>query len=744
MVLVVSIGWAYHWPLDAPRALTSTFAEHRSGHLHAGIDLKTWGQVGCEVYAVGDGHVWRVRTSPWGYGKALYIRLEDGRTAVYGHLSGFSDVIERVVEGEQARKKRYSVDLYLQPGQIPVKQGQLVGFSGRTGCAYPHLHFEIRDQENHPLNPLKNGFEVADNRAPLLTSLSIKPLDETSTVDGQRDRRLYPLRWNSAAGHYQLSDTPHVQGRAGLALAVHDKADGAENPLNVYALQLFVDGRQVFSSSFDRFPFEDTKEVDLETDFALYQKGRGIYHNLYLAPGNDLPFHQPRQTGSGVIDDRALRPGHHQVRIQAQDILGNVGEAEFSLLVDESPRLESLQIVHDWEDLWFVVKAHDPDGPIQRVVVEVSRDLGRRWEPLEVSSDPGQEHHYRARWRGPDDSVVLVRARAEDQFGVRSPWRIGSLGSHLQTEGEPEFQWQLAFFHDSVEISISSDRLLAQEPRVILNQTGGKPQQVPVYQEEPCRYRGLAPLILGLDGDAVISITGRDLGGHLGAAGFSFPVCTVTRNGGGRVADSQGQVVALFQPGSVYESFVARAEQVKAGSVPGLPMKSRAFSLYPNDFVFREAASVFLKAPQEEEENHRIGLYRLTRHGKWSFVGRITGEGDGTIGARVRNFSTFALLEDQIPPVIWRLRPGEKSRTRQRRPVLSAKLRDMGSGIGREEDVLLRLDGQTLISRYDPPVEAVLARPERPLDLGEHLLEAVVCDRAGNESRAQSRFTVIP
>jgi hypothetical protein len=739
-----SLGQAYHWPLDAPRALTSTFAEHRSGHFHSGIDLKTWGQVGHEVYAVGGGYVWRVRTSPWGYGKALYLRLEDGKTAVYGHLSDFSTTIQQVVEVEQIRLGRYSLDLYLQPDQIPVVEGQLVGFSGRTGCAHPHLHFEIRDEENCPLNPLQSGFVVADHRAPRMTTVSIKPLDWSSTVDGQRDRQLYPLRWNSAAGHYQLSSTPHVQGRVGLALAVHDLADGAQNHLGVYALYLSVDGQQVFSSAYDRFPFDDTKEVDLETDFALYQKGRGIYHNLYLAPGNELPFHQPHQAGSGVIDDHALEPGYHRIRIQAQDIWGNAGEAEFSLLVDQTPRLESLQIARDWENLCFVIRAHDHDGPLQRVMVEVSQDLGQSWEPLEVSADPSQEYLYRARWGDSGDSVVLVRARAEDQFGVRSPWRIGSLGTLAQTEGEPEFEWQLSFFHDSIEISIHSDRLLAQEPRVILNQTGGKPQQVSVYQEAPRRYRGLAALVPGLDGDAVISITGRDLGGHLGATGFSFPVYTITRSDGGKVVDSQGRIAALFQPGSVYQSFVARVEEVGASSIPGLPMKSQAFSLYPDDFVFEETASVFLSLPQEEEENHRIGLYRLTQHGKWNFVGRISGEGDGTIGARVKNFSTFALLEDQIPPLIWRLRPEENTRTRQKQPVLSAKLRDMGSGIGREEDVLLRLDGQKLISQYDPPVETVQARPRRPLALGEHLLEVVVRDRAGNESRAQSRFTIIP
>ena len=733
---------AYHWPMDAPRALTSTFAEHRTGHFHSGIDLKTWGEVGRAVYAVGDGYVWRIRTSPWGYGKALYIRLVDGKTAVYGHLFDFVPTIQQAVEEEQARLGRYSVDLYLKPGQLPVTEGQLVGHSGRSGCAHPHLHFELRDEENWPLNPLQHGFPVADHNAPRLTSVSIQPLDWRSTVDGQRSRRIYPLSWNSAAGRYQLSSIPHVEGRVGLAVAVHDLSDGAQNRLNVHARYLFLDGQMIFSAIYDRFPFSATDKVDLDTDFALYREGRGIYHTLYVSPGNDLPFYQPDGFGCGIIDAQVLGPGHHRIRVRAEDFLGNAGEAEFSLLLDQRPRLEDLRISRDSAGVQLVVRATDPDGPVQRVVLDISKNLGRHWQTLEVAVVPGQEHVYRALWHG-GDNCILVRAWAEDQFGVCSHPRMGSTGTLSGSGGGPEFEWQLEFFHDSVEFSISSDRMLAQEPRVMINQRDQGPLTVPVYSEGLQQYRGLAPLVLGSDGMVVVSITGRDLAGQLGAAAFSFPVSTITRSGGGRVGDLGGRVEALFEPGSVYQSFASYAQEAEATSPPGLPMKSPVFFLYPDDCIFQRRATVWLILP-EEEANERIGLYRLSRDGNWSFVGRISDQMEGAIGAQVRSFSTFALLEDQISPLVWRIRPRDGSRTQERRPVLSAKVRDVGSGIGREEDVIMILDGHTLISEYDPPVEAVLFRPRESLALGEHLLEVVVRDRAGNESRAQSHFTIVP
>jgi hypothetical protein len=123
-------------------------------------------------------------------------------------------------------------------------------------------------------------------------------------------------------------------------------------------------------------------------------------------------------------------------------------------------------------------------------------------------------------------------------------------------------------------------------------------------------------------------------------------------------------------------------------------------------------------------------------------VGRLLSDDGPAVGARVKSLGTFALLEDGIEPLIWRLRPRDGAAMVERRPVLSAKVRDTGSGIGSELDVILKLDGQRLISRYDPPVEAVVFQPREPLEPGQHVLEVEVVDRAGNRSQAVSRFTV--
>ena len=125
---LISAGFAggstgeYAWPLSLDPQLTSSFAEYRTGRFHAGIDLRTAG-VGREVFAAGDGYVSRVRCSPYGYGKAVYLQLHDGNSAVYAHLSDFYPELAAFVRAEQHRK---ADDHNQQQGPEPTAGGKNV------------------------------------------------------------------------------------------------------------------------------------------------------------------------------------------------------------------------------------------------------------------------------------------------------------------------------------------------------------------------------------------------------------------------------------------------------------------------------------------------------------------------------------------------------------------------------------------------------------------------------------------
>ena len=69
-------------PLGVPLLLSANFGELRANHFHSGLDFKTQGRTGLNVYAADDGYVSRIAVSPWGYGRR-YISIILRATLLY-------------------------------------------------------------------------------------------------------------------------------------------------------------------------------------------------------------------------------------------------------------------------------------------------------------------------------------------------------------------------------------------------------------------------------------------------------------------------------------------------------------------------------------------------------------------------------------------------------------------------------------------------------------------------------------
>lgn len=154
LILTVSRGEMIS-PLKIPLLMSANFGELRPNHFHSGIDLKTQGRIGLPVYAMDDGYVSRVVVSPWGFGRAVYINHSSGLTTVYGHLDQFAPFIDEIVRRQQYEQEDFSIDCEFAEGEIPVAQGNIIGYSGNSGSSGgPHLHLDIRDTDTQdPMDP---------------------------------------------------------------------------------------------------------------------------------------------------------------------------------------------------------------------------------------------------------------------------------------------------------------------------------------------------------------------------------------------------------------------------------------------------------------------------------------------------------------------------------------------------------------------------------------------------------------
>jgi hypothetical protein len=174
-------GWI--WPLKREIRLTGNYGELRPNHFHPGLDLAT-GQAHIPVVAIADGYLFRIKSSTYGYGNAVYIGHADNYTSLYAHLYLYSRKIQAYVDSLRFHYEMYEVDCYLGKDSIYIKQGDTIGFSGNTGASMgAHLHFEIRRTDTEvPLNPLRY-FKMYDNVKPVIGKVQLVPISDDNNID---------------------------------------------------------------------------------------------------------------------------------------------------------------------------------------------------------------------------------------------------------------------------------------------------------------------------------------------------------------------------------------------------------------------------------------------------------------------------------------------------------------------------------------------------------------------------------
>jgi len=274
-------------PLDINLVLSGNFGEMRANHFHSGLDLKTEQREGLPVYAPADGYVSRINVQHYGYGKALYILHPNGYTTVYGHLRSFAGDIEKYVKDTQYSKETFEVELFPDKTLLPVKKGDLIAYTGNTGgSGGPHLHFEIRDSSQRPMNPLLFGIEVPDSKKPIVSAIFAYPVGEDAHTNQSQNRtKLRMIKQKD--GNYKTEDIKAF-GKIGFGITTYDQQDGASNKNGAYSIETRFNGSQKFKVLFDKFSFSETRYLNRYTDYNYYETNKSMVQKLFRETNNPL------------------------------------------------------------------------------------------------------------------------------------------------------------------------------------------------------------------------------------------------------------------------------------------------------------------------------------------------------------------------------------------------------------------------------------------------------------------------
>jgi hypothetical protein len=713
------------WPLPIAPALSSSFGESRSTAFHAGIDIKTWGRTGYEVRAVDDGHIERLRTSPWGYGRAVYLRLQDGRIAVYGHLESFAPALAERIRQAQKESGRYSVDLWFKEGELSVRRGDIVAYSGESGAGPPHLHLELRDENNIPINPLLADYAIEDSTPPVFQRVGFVPFGMESQVNGQSAPTSVALRWDESAQVYATSKKVQIHGRVGINALVWDRADAATNKLAPYALKLLVDGVEVFAAAYGRVSYAEAHQVQLDRMYIDYGNGRGRFLNLFRLPGNRLDFYQGSADGllrSAAGSNAAfLAEGEHVVEVVATDAFGNSSRARFAVVVNAVPVVAAARVTERDRGWSLDVKVGDADDAL--VEAEIYRLKNNKWQSLRVDQIAVGPNSWQLSEKASLWKLVVRDAKGGvDSAFCALPGQPSAALARMQVETRPHLDW--------VELALSFEKPLSQQPEVL---SAGR--ALVVRQVGRSRYLASVPLDAQSAERSVVVV-------QLGDRRRRIELLQVAvRPGEERLLDlADGNVQLDFSSQSVYELFFPQIELFEPEVPQGLEIVSGGYALGPA-VQFDKRVGVRLRYSEIKQPDQRIGLYEEVETGRWVLAGS---ERDGEwVEARLRTLGRFALLADVVAPQVELLQPKKNAKLKDRRPLLRARIEDLQSGIGREEDLSLELDGKLLIVEYDPEAKEIRAQPEDELAVGNHEWTVRVRDMGGNERVRKSAFRVV-
>ena len=318
----------FRYPLDVTMSLSGNYGELRGGHFHNGIDFRVGGVVGAPIYATERGYISRIVVSPSGYGNGLYITHPNGYVSVYGHMHNFREDIADFVREKQYSEESFVQDITLSADVFPVKKGEKIGNAGNSGSSGgPHLHFELRDSDNIPLNIYKEGvIALPDNISPNIVATAFYGAKkEDGVFENIYIGKMFGTTYSSK---YSKGSVIMVPETFYVCVDAHDKMTGTHAKLAVTDYKVYLDGKEIYHLNIDKMPIEKGKYINSLVEYRQRSMLGKFFIKSYVEPGC-MFADKVKCVSDGLItlQDTLV----HNVKIEVKDYLNNKSVKSFKV-----------------------------------------------------------------------------------------------------------------------------------------------------------------------------------------------------------------------------------------------------------------------------------------------------------------------------------------------------------------------------------------------------------------------------
>ncbi len=680
------------WPLGCKPQITSTFAEFRVGHFHAGVDFRTPDGEGSPIFAIGDGSVIRVRETPWGYGKVVYFRMDDGITAVYAHLSGFAVPIEKRIRAEKIKKENNTIELWFKEGEFEFDAGDTLGFSGSTGAGSAHLHFELREGMDSPFNPMFVGYSTQDELSPTIEEIWAIPRGDNAHIEGFFAPKRFKIE--SVGGKSALAAGDKIFAHGPISLSIkHSDREGGDNynSYGAYEIFLIANDDTIYHFHADTFSYSRTKQIGLLYDLPV-QEEAGLKRpplRLEHPVGADVALLEQSSQGDGIIN---IAGDTVQITIALRDFRGNSTRLDFDIIPHPIPvppirfdetKKALISFLSPKDTSAFKLEYESEGGKFRGKIPTEEKPLpiGSEWEYVELRHRKSGSIVYLFRPGKTGGILISTRIYGEEAILIEADFDTPPIALPLLLRGDIEIRPQM------IEDTAFVFRVFDPEP--------GESFKLDLP-------------------DTSIEIEPRI---------WRFESGTEYTFGDGRWR------IEIPERG-VFSPFIARDTIMPPDST-----SPERIVLGPPGVILRLPATILFETTEISADSGKICLVRFWK-GDTFFVSNEIDE-DGRLFGKISALGTFAVVPDTTPP---ELKLGV-SKGEHISHALTASVSDNLSGFSRNILPNSYIDGVWLPTEYDPDKNRIVVDIEN-IESGEHLWKVVAADVAGNAVIDSVRFKI--